>query len=306
MPSAPSPSGTLFAIKRYALHDGPDLRVTIFLKGCPLSCLWCHNPEGIKAAPAILALPKKCVGCGECMQACPQGALRPGPVGVIRNSEICTVCGTCAEVCPALAHEAVGRTWTVSEAMTEIEKEIPFFAGNGGGVTFSGGEPLAQPDFLEALLVACGNLDLHRAVDTSGFATAETISRIARHTDLFLFDIKHMDPDTHRRVTGVSNAPILANLRLLAELGARIGLRLPLIPGINDDAENIRRTGLLAASLPGIRDIAVLPYHASARGKYAKLGMSYPGAAIKQSDPDSVDRAVDILQHCGLEVRIGG
>jgi pyruvate formate lyase activating enzyme len=306
MPRSTSSSGTLFAIKRYALHDGPDVRVTIFLKGCPLSCLWCHNPEGMEGAVIMLSLPEKCVGCGECVETCPQGALRPGPAGVVRNSAICAACGTCADVCPALAHEAVGRSWTVSEVMAEIEKEIPFFAGNQGGVTFSGGEPLAQPDFLEAMLVACGNLDLHRAVDTSGFASAATISRIARHTDLFLFDIKHMDPDTHRRVTGVSNAPILANLRLLAESGARIGLRLPLVPGMNDDAENIRRTGLLAASLPGIRDIDVLPYHDSARGKYAKLGLPYPGGAIGQSTPDSVERAVDILQHCGLEVRIGG
>jgi pyruvate formate lyase activating enzyme len=306
MPSASSPSGTLFAIKRYALHDGPDLRVTVFLKGCPLSCLWCHNPEGIKAAQAILTLPEKCVGCGECMEACPQGALRPGLTGVVRDNETCIACGVCAETCPALAHEAVGRTWTVPEVMTEIEKESPFFAGTGGGVTFSGGEPLAQPDFLEAMLTACGQQHLHRAVDTSGFASAATISRIARHTDLFLFDLKHMDPDAHRRATGVSNAPILSNLRLLAESGARIGLRLPLIPGINDDAENIRRTGLLAASLPGIQGIDVLPYHATAKGKYAKLGMPYPGDAIPAADPASLDRAMEILRHCGLAVRIGG
>lgn len=301
-----SPSGVVFAIKRYALHDGPDLRVTVFLKGCPLSCLWCHNPEGIAAAPGVLTIPGKCVGCGECVEACPQGALSPGPDAMRRNREACTACGVCAQVCPALAHEAVGSKRTVAEVVAEIEKETPFFAGNQGGVTFSGGEPLAQPDFLEALLVACKDLDLHRAVDTSGFASAETVSRVARHTDLFLFDLKHMDPIAHRRLTGVDNAPILSNLRLLAQSGARIALRLPLIPGLNDDEENIRRTGLLAASLPGIRSIDVLPYHASARGKYAKLGLPYPGESIKESDPDSVDRAVGILQHCGLEVRIGG
>lgn len=298
--------GTIFAIKRYALHDGPDLRVTVFLKGCPLSCRWCHNPEGLQASPTMLTVPGKCVGCGECVTACPQGALFPGSGGMVRDQEACTVCGLCAEVCPALAHECVGSKRSVGEVMAEIEKEIPFFAGGSGGVTFSGGEPLAQPDFLEALLLACGSLDLHRAVDTSGFASPETVARMARHTDLFLFDIKHMDPAAHRRATGVDNTRILSNLRLLAETGARIGLRLPLIPGINDDSNNIRATGLFAASLPGIRDIDVLPYHSAARNKYAKLGQPYPGDDIPPSAAADVERAVNILQDCGLSARIGG
>jgi len=301
-----SSSGVIFAIKRYALHDGPDLRVTVFLKGCPLSCLWCHNPEGIDPAPGMITLPDKCVGCGECREACPQNALSPGPEGMRRNRNACTACGVCAEVCPALAHETVGKKWTVTEVMTEIQKEVPFFHGTQGGVTFSGGEPLAQPDFLEALLRACKDLGLHRVVDTSGYASPATVSHVARHADLFLFDLKHMDPAAHRRLTGVDNALILSNLRLLAASGAQVALRLPLIPGMNDDEENIRRTGLLAASLPGIRSIDVLPYHASARGKYAKLGLPYPGEDIPPSLPDSVDRAVNILQQCGLDVRVGG
>ena len=301
-----SPSGTLFAIKRYALHDGPDLRVTVFLKGCPLSCAWCHNPEGMRPGPQILSIPSRCVGCGECLTACPRNALSAGPASVERDDTACTACGTCAETCPALAHEALGRRWTVAEVMAEVRKEIPFFADSQGGVTFSGGEPLAQPDFLEELLLACGRLGLHRAVDTSGFAPAETALRIARHTDLFLFDLKHTDPAAHRRATGVDNAPILANLRLLAEAGARVQLRLPLIPGFNDDDTNIRRTGLLAAALPGVDGIDVLPYHATAKGKYAKLGLPYPGADIPAADPQQTERAAEILHSCGLTVRIGG
>lgn len=304
--SSTTPSGTLFAIKRYALHDGPDLRLTVFLKGCPLTCAWCHNPEGMRPGPQVLSQPGRCVGCGECLTACPRGALSGGPARVERDADACTACGTCAETCPALAHEAVGRTWTVDEVMTEVEKELPFFADSQGGVTFSGGEPLAQPDFLEALLLACARLGVHRAVDTSGFAAPETLLRVARHTDLFLFDIKHMDPVAHRRATGVDNALILSNLRLLAGSDAEIRVRLPLIPGVNDSDGNIRQTGLMAASLPGIHDIDVLPYHATARGKYAKLGLPYPGTDIPSADPADAERAVKILQSCGLRVRIGG
>lgn len=306
MPIRTQLSGTIFAIKRYALHDGPDLRVTVFLKGCPLSCRWCHNPEGLHPDPAMLTIPGKCVGCGECVTVCPKNALFPGSGGMIRDLEACIACGLCAEVCPALAHERVGMRRSVQEVMTEIGKEIPFFAGGSGGVTFSGGEPLAQPDFLGALLRACGHLGLHRAVDTSGFASPDTITRIAQNTDLFLFDIKHMDPVAHRRATGMDNARILSNLRLLTGSGARVDLRLPLIPGVNDDSDNIRATGLFAASLPGVRHIDVLPYHASARAKYAKLGQPYPGDDIPASKPGDVERAVDILQDCGLSVRIGG
>ncbi len=301
-----STSGTLFAIKRYALHDGPDLRVTVFFKGCPLSCIWCHNPEGMRFGPEIHTTSNKCVGCGDCVPACPTSALQTGPTGIARDAASCMACGTCARVCPALAHEAVGRTWTVPEVTAEIAKDAPFFEGAKGGVTFSGGEPLAQPEFLEALLRACGRHGWHRAVDTSGHAPWSVLERVAPLTDLFLFDLKHMDAAKHRAATGVDNALILDNARRLAALGAAIRFRLPLIPGINDDDSNIEATGRFAANLPGVTGIDLLPYHASATGKYTKLGLAYPGAAIPPSDPAQVDRSVQILQKCGLPVRIGG
>jgi pyruvate formate lyase activating enzyme len=302
----PSPTGTVFAIKRYSLHDGPDLRVTAFFKGCPLSCLWCHNPEGMGFNTEIHTTAARCVGCGECLRTCPDGALSLEGTALVRNVDLCTACGACAETCPALAHEATGACWTVEQVLAEIAKDAPFFEGTKGGVTFSGGEPLAQPGFLAALLRECGRRGWHRAVDTSGFASWDTLRDIQPHTDLFLFDLKHMDTQKHRRATGVDNALILDNARRLAGLGATIQFRLPLIPGLNDDDGNIRGTGLFAASLPGVQGIDVLPYHATARAKYAKLDRTYPGDGIPPSDPDQVDRAVKLLQDCGLTVRIGG
>jgi len=299
-------TGTLFAIKRYALHDGPDLRISVFFKGCPLSCLWCHNPEGMRSGPEAHTSPEKCVACGACLLACPHNALRAAGQTLIRDPSACPACGACAEVCPSLAHEVVGRTWTVGAVLDEIEKDAPFFEGTCGGVTFSGGEPLDQPEFLEALLVECGRRGWHRALDTSGFAPWETLDRIRRHVDLFLFDLKHMDARKHRACTGVDNALILGNLRILADLGSPLQLRLPLIPGLNDDEANLRSTGLFAASLPGMRSIDVLPYHSAARGKYKKLGLAYPADRIPPANAEMVSRAATILQNCGLSVRIGG
>jgi pyruvate formate lyase activating enzyme len=304
--SSPTRTGTVFAIKRYSLHDGPDLRVTVFFKGCPLSCLWCHNPEGMGFGTEVHTTIARCVACGECLRTCPHGALSLEGTALVRNQDLCTACGTCADTCPALAHETTGSRQTVEQVMAEIAKDAPFFEGTSGGVTFSGGEPLAQPEFLAALLRECGLQGWHRAVDTSGFASWDILAGIARHTDLFLFDLKHMDAQRHCQITGVDNALILDNTRRLADLGAAVQFRLPLIPGLNDDDDNIQGTGLFATSLPGVRGIDVLPYHATARAKYAKLGRPYPGDGIPPSDPGQVDRAVKLLQDCGLRVRIGG
>lgn len=305
MPST-FPTGTVFAIKHYSLHDGPDLRVTVFFKGCPLRCQWCHNPEGMRPGPEVLSVPERCVGCRQCLPACPRGALLAGPDGIVRDEKACSACGTCAEVCPALAQEAVGHVRSVAEVVAEIAKDAPFFEGTQGGVTFSGGEPLTQPEFLAALLRECGRQGWHRAVDTCGFASWDTVAAVLPHTDLFLFDLKHMDAQIHRRTTGVDNTLILDNARRLTASGTAVRFRLPLIPGLNDDEDNIRATGLFVASLPGVGSIDLLPYHATARAKYAKLGRPYPGDAIAPSDPGQVERAVKLLQDCGLTVRIGG
>jgi pyruvate formate lyase activating enzyme len=298
--------GTIFAVKRYAIHDGPNIRTVVFFKGCPLSCWWCHNPEGLSRVVELVWDDGKCVGCGLCRQQCPSASLVAAPEGIVWRRESCLGCGGCVEACPALALEVTGREAGVDEVMAALVQDQPFFDHSGGGVTFSGGEPLAQPEFLLALLRECGRLGIHRAVDTSGFASADVLAQVAEETDLFLFDLKLMDRDRHRLFTGVSNAPILANLRLLAERGAAVQVRLPLIPGVNDDVVNLRATGAFVAALPGVDAIDLLPYHGAAAAKYRKLNLPYKGAHFAPAQPESLRGAMTILQQCGLAVRIGG
>ncbi len=299
-------TANIFAIKRYALHDGPNIRTTIFFKGCPLTCWWCHNPEGLHFASKVLFLAEKCVGCGECVDHCPEEALHLTGDGVLRSDDKCTSCATCAQVCPALAHEATGRNMSIAEIIAEIKKELPFFDQSGGGVTFSGGEPLSQLESLLALLQACGKLGIHRAVDTSGFARVETLLEVARHCELFLYDVKHMDSMIHERFTGVANDLILGNLRALGDNGHTIRVRIPLIVGINDDEKNIRATGAFVAKCKGVQGIDILPYHASATAKYRKLGENYKGGSLTAPTRAHLTGIAEILRKYVVDVNIGG
>lgn len=301
-----SVSTTIFAIKRYALHDGPNIRTTIFFKGCPLKCHWCHNPEGIDFKIKIVSLAEKCLGCGECLLNCGQSVLQLTSEGIRRDSTLCSYCQTCIETCPALAHEPTGWTMSTDALLTEIKKDLPFYDQSGGGVTFSGGEPLCQPESLLSLLQECGVLGIHRAVDTSGFAPTETLLRIAGHTDLFLFDLKHMDNNSHQQLTGIGNDLILYNLETLSKSGRPIRVRIPLVAGINDDENNIRATGAFVADNRGVQGIDVLPYHASATSKYQKLGMEYQGEVFTAPSKDQVAATVTLLKKYVSDVHIGG
>jgi pyruvate formate lyase activating enzyme len=267
-------TGVIFDIARFAIHDGPGIRTTVFFKGCPLSCWWCHNPEGQSSNPDILYREHLCVRCGSCVEACPQHARSLSEGGVARDRARCRVCGTCAQVCASGATERVGRRVTVHELMREIEKDTPFFDQSGGGVTFSGGEPLDQPDFLRELLDRCGEHDIHRTVDTCGFARPEILRSIAQRTDLFLFDLKLMNVSRHVAYTGLRNDLIIGNLCMLAGMGAEIQVRVPVIPTITDATDNIDAIGEFVSSLPQRPRVTLLAHHPAAMEKYGRFRMT--------------------------------
>ncbi|MBE0698802.1 MAG: glycyl-radical enzyme activating protein, partial [Anaerolineaceae bacterium] len=302
--------GTIFDIRKFSLHDGPGIRTTVFFKGCPLSCWWCHNPESQSFQSDIMLWETRCISCGECVAHCLRGAIVKvegvdGHTRFITNRGSCTRCGDCIEACTAEAREKVGRRVTVADVLRDVERDRAFYEESGGGVTFSGGEPLAQAEFLQALLEACRKVELHTAVDTSGYAPWSTFEKIIPLTDLFLYDVKLMDEAAHRRFTGVPNGLILSNLQALSARGARIILRLPVIPGINDGADNLREFGEFAARLPHLERVDLLPYHPSAEGKYERLDIAY---ALHDTQTPSAEHMQEIalsLEPYHLAVTLG-
>jgi pyruvate formate lyase activating enzyme len=299
-------SGIIFDIKKYSIHDGPGIRTTVFFKGCPLSCWWCHNPESQRISREKLYAVSRCIGCGECLAACPENAIQEMETGLCTDPEKCLQCGICTEVCLAEACEMAGREMTVSQVMAEIEKDTAFYDESVGGVTFSGGEPLAQPDFLLALLKSCKNRRIHTVVDTSGFSAWRVLDLIRHHVDVFLFDLKLMDDEKHRMITGVSNLPILENLLALSSGGQQIRIRVPVIPGITDDTDNVSAIGVFAAGLPTVPPIDLLPYHHFAAGKFERLGKAYRLRDTRPPTADCMTRVADLLRGLGLIVNVEG
>jgi pyruvate formate lyase activating enzyme len=246
---------------------------------------------------------RRCIHCGTCQAVCTQGAISIVGDVVSTDREKCTLCGTCVAACYAEAREIVGREVTVAQVMAEIERDIAFYDQSGGGVTFSGGEPLLQRDFLLALLRACQEKEIHTTVDTCGFATWETLDRLREHVDLFLYDLKLIDDARHPRFTGVSNELILQNLQRLSTLGHDIILRVPIIPGINDDEENLRQTGAFAAALPCLKRLDVLPYHRAGADKCSRLNRVYGLPETRPPSDERVSEMAQILQGFGLQTK---
>lgn len=298
-------TGTCFNIQRYSVHDGPGIRTTVFLKGCPLSCTWCHNPEGMSRELELIVVQDRCVGCGACVEACPNPPVVNADGRAVTDRRSCLRCGSCVDVCVAGARRLVGQPMTVEELLTEIERDRAFYEESGGGVTFSGGEPFEQHEFLLACLRACRERGLHTAIDTSGHAPRDVILEAATLTDLFLYDLKLLGEAEHQELVGVPLAPVLGNLRALDEAGAGIWIRFPLIPGVTDGMDNIEALGRGVASLR-TRRVHLLPFHWTAADKYARIEREWRHAGLKDASEDRVKEAAEALGAMGLDVRIGG
>ncbi len=299
-------SGTIFDIKRYAIHDGPGIRTTVFFKGCPLRCVWCHNPEGLQCRPQPSVRLQRCVGCGRCVDVCPEEAIEVIDGKSVTESSLCSRCGHCLDRCLVGAREITGYNISARRLMKEIEKDVIFYDQSGGGVTFSGGEALMQPDFLCMMLRHCKERDIHTVVDTTCYAQPEVLRRVAENADLFLCDVKHMDSSEHKKYTGVPNEMILDNIRLLSQWGKPLMLRLPLIPGINDAMDNIEQTITFAESLKNVRRFDVLPYNRGGLGKVERLCNGIKIDDFGTQDTVQVEKVVERIRAAGFEVNVGG
>ena len=266
-------TGLVFNIQKFSIHDGPGIRTTVFLKGCPLRCLWCHNPEGLEKASEIEFEPTKCIGCRACVPACPKSCHRFGEDGAHQfDRASCVRCGTCVDACLPGSLKRVGVETSVEDALNKVLADKIFYETSGGGMTVSGGEPFFQPEFTIALLRAAKAEGLHTAVETSGFCSRDTILSALPYVDLFLYDYKATGDELHKRLTGVPQSPILANLKEVSDGGGTIVLRCPIVPGANDTEEHFAAIAALMESTPGIESADLEPYHPLGTGKAPKIG----------------------------------
>lgn len=298
----------IFDIKRFAINDGPGIRTTLFMKGCPLRCVWCHNPEGISPKPVKLYTKKKCIGCQSCVEICPQHNLSLTADGIKEVGD-CILCGKCTDECPTLALQMAGKEWEMDKLMEIVEKERKVMEDSEGGVTVCGGEPLMHPDYLIALLTELKRRGIHRTVDTTLFASEQTVDRVMPLADLFLVDLKHMDCEKHKFYTGVPNEQILSNIRLISAAGARFWIRIPLIVGVNADDDNLKASADFLASLPHAPEcVNLLVYHDVGKGKHARMGTSYNPDDFSMEAPDDQlqQHALEIFKAKGLNVKVGG
>jgi len=297
----------IFDIKRFAINDGPGIRITVFLKGCPLSCKWCHNPESILPKAQKMYDKNKCIACSLCVDACDLDACVLTKDGIVTDTEACKVCGKCEEACPTKATEISGKLISEDKLLEAIKKERLLMDKSDGGVTFSGGEPLMHHDFLFSILEKCRAEGIHTCVDTTGFAKKEVIMKIAENTNCFLYDIKIMDSKKHKEYTGVNNEIILSNLQEIAKTDASINIRIPLIKSVNDDIENISQTAEFISTLENKNiNVSILPYHSIAEKKYEKLGGKYNEGIMSEPDNKKIAEIINVFKSFNINVAVGG
>jgi pyruvate formate lyase activating enzyme len=301
------PSVYVSNVQRFCVHDGPGIRTVVFLLGCPLSCRWCQNPEALASRPAVMFNPAKCAGCAACVQACAQQANRLDGEGRIRFDRArCLACGRCVASCYFRARELSARAFSVPALLEELLKDRVVFRNSGGGVTLSGGEPLVHAGFAAELLRGCQRREVHTAVETCGAVPWRSFEKVLPVTDLFLYDLKLIDPGKHERWTGMDNRAILRNASALAEAGKRVVVRVPLVPQVNDDEEEFGAIARFAAGLKGVDELHLLPFHQIGSSKYELVGRQYAMRDAPEESDERVARCRQIAEALGLRVSVGG
>lgn len=298
--------GFIFNIQRYSLHDGPGIRTIVFLTGCPLSCDWCCNPESQQISGALLHNAKTCISCGRCAVGCPNSAITMTADGPTIDREKCRLCGTCASQCPAQAMKISARRVSLEEIMRTVALDRPFYRRSGGGVTFSGGEPLLQPEFVLECLRESKRQGIGTALETAGYVPFSSLESVVPWVDHLLFDVKHLDSAVHEARTGVPNHTILENVRRAAPLARRLVVRVPLIPGFNADDESVRDIARFAAGLDHVKELHLLPYHRMGQAKYAQLDQEYGFEDVTPLAEERVRALAAVVEKEGLSCRIRG
>jgi pyruvate formate lyase activating enzyme len=297
--------GTVFNIQRYSIQDGPGIRTTVFLKGCPLRCQWCSNPESQNRQPEIAHRDSLCTGCGKCREVCAPQAIKLEQKTVTIDRKLCNNCGKCVDVCLPGALKFYGQKISAAEVLHEVEKDAQFYRSSGGGVTVSGGEPIFQPDFTAALFRLCRDKGIETCIETTGCGSIRALEKVLEYTDLVLYDIKLRDSAVHKKWTGRVNETIIRNLGIVVKKGIPVIIRVPLIPGVNDSEEEIGKiAGLAAGALIKPRRINLLPYHKFGMGKYQQLDREYSLPELATQKDDEIQRAKQLCESYGLEVEI--